>query len=162
MSTTVAAALKKIAVAILTNPKVLKTIGGIVLGILIMIIMPIVAVVSIFSGDVNIDYGRLDEIIVENMDENEREKLELTESIMADLETKMADAGLEDRAEEAKTLYLLGLVNHGGEEDFCDTLVGCFTGEQTDGELIAAVNEAFGSDIALEDFTRAMEKYREG
>ena len=65
MGATVAAALKKIAVAILTNPKVLKTIGGIVLGILIIIIMPIVAVVSIFSGDVDIDYGRLDEIIVE-------------------------------------------------------------------------------------------------
>ena len=162
MGATVAAALKKIAVAILTNPKVLKTIGGIVLGILIIIIMPIVAVVSIFSGDVNIDYGRLDEIIVENMDEGERERLELTESIMADLETKMTDAGFEARAEEAKTLYLLGLVNHGGDEDFCDTLVGCFAEEQTDEELITAVNEAFGSDIALEDFTRAMEKYREG
>ena len=37
MSATVAAALKKIAVAILTNPKVLKTIGGIVLGIIIII-----------------------------------------------------------------------------------------------------------------------------
>ena len=55
MSATVAAALKKIAVAILTDTKALKTVGGIVLGIIIIIIMPILAVVSIFNGDVNID-----------------------------------------------------------------------------------------------------------
>ena len=157
---TVGAALKKIAVALLTNPKVLKTIGGIVLGIIIIIIMPIVAIVSIFNGDVDIDYGRLDEIIVENMDESDRENLELSESVLAELETKMTEAGFESRAQEAQTLYLLGLVDHGGEEGFSDKLVGCFTEEQTDEELIAAVNEAFGSAITLEDFTRAMEKYR--
>ena len=158
---TVGAALKKIAVAMLTNPKVLKTVCGIVLGIIIIIIMPIVAIVSIFNGDVDIDYGRLDEIIVENMDESDRENLELSESVLAELETKMTEAGFESRVQEAQTLYLLGLVDHGGEEGFSDTLVGCFAEEQTDEELIAAVNEAFGSAITLEDFTRAMEKYRE-
>ena len=55
MSVTVGAALKKIAVALLTNPKVIKTIGGIVLGIIIIIIMPIVAVVSIFNGGIDLD-----------------------------------------------------------------------------------------------------------
>ena len=158
---TVGAALKKIAVALLTNLKVLKTVGGIALGIIIIIIMPIVAIVSIFNGDVDIDYGRLDEIIAENMDEGDRENLELSESVLAELETKMTDAGFESRVQEAQTLYLLGLVDHGGEEGFSDTLVGCFGEEQTDEELIAAVNEAFGSAITLEDFTRAMEKYRE-
>lgn len=158
---TVGAVLKKIAVALLTNPKVLKTVGGIVLGIIIIIIMPIVAIVSIFNGDVDIDYGRLDEIIVENMDESDRKNLELSESVLAELETKMTEAGFESRVQEAQTLYLLGLVDHGGEEGFSDTLVGCFVEEQTDEELIAAVNEAFDSAITLEDFTRAMEKYRE-
>ena len=52
MSATVAAALKKIAVALLTDKKALKTIGGIVLGVLIIIIMPIVAVVSLFNGGI--------------------------------------------------------------------------------------------------------------
>ena len=41
MSAAVVAALKKIAAALLTNPKVLKTIGGIILGIIIIICMPI-------------------------------------------------------------------------------------------------------------------------
>ena len=41
MSATIGAALKKIAVALLTNPKVIKTIFGIVIGIIIIVVMPI-------------------------------------------------------------------------------------------------------------------------
>ena len=67
MSVTVGAALKKIAVALLTNPKVIKTIGGIVLGIIIIIIMPIVAVVSIFNGGIDLDTDRLQLMVVENL-----------------------------------------------------------------------------------------------
>ena len=55
MSATVAAALKKAVVALLTDPKVRKTIVGIILGIIIIIVMPIIAVVSIFNGDIQID-----------------------------------------------------------------------------------------------------------
>ena len=160
MIATVGAALKKIAVSLFADKKVLKVTGGIALGIIIIIAMPIVAVVSIFNGDVEIDYSRLDEIIVENMDESDRENLELSESVLAELETKMTEAGFESRIQGAQTLYLLGLVDRGGEEGFSDTLVGCFAEEQTDEELIVAVNETFGSTITLEDFTRAMEKYR--
>ena len=57
MSATVAAALKKIAVYILTDKKALKVVGGIILGIIIIIIMPIVALLGIFTGSVDIDTG---------------------------------------------------------------------------------------------------------
>lgn len=50
MSATIGAALKKIAVSLLTDKKVLKTIGGIVIGIIIVVVMPIVAVISILSA----------------------------------------------------------------------------------------------------------------
>ena len=65
MSATVAAVLKKIAVSLLTNPKILKTVLGIVLGIIIIIIMPIVAIVSIFNGGIEIDTDRLQTMVVE-------------------------------------------------------------------------------------------------
>ena len=82
MSATVAAALKKIAVALLTNPKVIKTIGGVVLGIIIIIIMPIVAVVSIFNGDIEIDTDRLQTMVVENLSAEEQAKLQFVEDTM--------------------------------------------------------------------------------
>ena len=65
MSATVAAALKKIAVYILTDKKALKVVGGIILGIIIFIIMPIVALLGIFTGSVGIDTDRLHEMIAE-------------------------------------------------------------------------------------------------
>ena len=71
MSATVAAALKKIAVYILTDKKALKVVGGIVLGIIIIIIMPIVAIVSIFNGSIEIDTGRLQTMVVENISAEE-------------------------------------------------------------------------------------------
>lgn len=52
MFATVGAALKKIAVALLTNPKVLKTVGGVVIGIVLILALPIIAVVSFFNGDI--------------------------------------------------------------------------------------------------------------
>lgn len=65
MSATVAAALKKIAVWLLTNKKVMKTVLGIVLGVILIIVMPIVAILGIFSGGVEIDTGGLHEMIAE-------------------------------------------------------------------------------------------------
>ena len=52
MSATIGAALKKIAVALLTDKKVIKIIGGIIIGIIIIVVMPIVAVVSVFNGSI--------------------------------------------------------------------------------------------------------------
>ena len=55
MSATVAAALKKIAVAILTDKKLRKTFLGIVLGIIVIIVMPFAAIIALFNGGINID-----------------------------------------------------------------------------------------------------------
>ena len=63
MSATVAAALKKIAVAVLTNKKLRRVVLGIILGIIIIVMMPMVAILSIFSGDIDIDTDRLQDRI---------------------------------------------------------------------------------------------------
>lgn len=161
MSATVAAALKKIAVFLLTDKRALKTIGGIVLGILIIIVMPIAAVIGIFNGDINIDTDRLQQMVVENLSEEEKAKLQFVEDTMSGIEEKMTAAGFPDKVKDAQILYASALSDRAHDSDFIDKLVGCFAAEQTDEQLIAAVNETFGSAITLEDFTRAMEKYRE-
>ena len=69
---TVASALKKIAVGLLTDPKVFKTIGGIVLGIIIIIAMPVIAVISFFDGDIEIDTDRLQAMVIENLSAEEK------------------------------------------------------------------------------------------
>lgn len=156
MSATVGAALKKVAVALLKNPKVLKTVGGIVLGIIIIIIMPVVAVIAIFNGYVSIDTNRLQQMVVENLSEEEKAKLQFVEDTMYGIEDEMKAAGFGSRVKEAQVLYVLALSDKAHEPDFIPKLVGCFSAGQTDGRLIAAVNTAFGAELSAADFTAVM------
>ena len=118
MSATVAAALKKIAVALLSNPKVLKTVLGIVLGIIIIIIMPIIAIVSIFNGSIEIDTDRLQTMVVENLSAEEQAKLQFVEDTMYAIEDEMKTAGFGGRVKEAQVLYVLALSDYAEQSDF--------------------------------------------
>ena len=160
MSATIAAALKKIAVAILTNPKVLKTLLGIVLGTIIIIVMPIVAVVSIFNGDINIDMDRLQEMVVQNLSAEEQAKLQFVEDTMYGIEAAMKTAGFTGRVKEAQVLYVLALSDFSHNPDFADKLVSCFSENQTDEQLISNINSAFGTQLTAEDFGNVMGNIR--
>lgn len=77
------------------------------------------------------------------------------------VETAMTDAGYtSSRIEEAKLLFTFALSDYAESEDFTDKFVGCFSAEQTDEELIANVNSAFGTDLTVEEFSKAMESAR--
>ena len=161
MSATVAAALKKIAVAILTDKKLRRVVLGIILGVIIIIIMPVAAVISVFSGDIEIDTDRLQTLVVENLSAEEREKLQAVEDMMKAIETAMTEKGFTaEKAKEAQVLYVLALSDYASQADFVSKLVGCFAEEQTDEQLIAAVNTAFGTTLNAEDFTKVMTAIR--
>ena len=161
MSATVAAALKKIAVAVLTDKKLRRTVLGIILGVIIIIIMPVAAVISIFSGDTKIDTDRLQQLVIEEMSDEEKAKLQTVEDTMRAIETAMTEKGLPaERTKEAQVLYVLALSDHADQADFVSKLAGCFAEEQTDEQLITAVNTAFGTELKTEDFTKVMTAIR--
>lgn len=160
MSATVAAALKKLSAVVLSDKKNLKSAVGIIIGIIVIIVMPIAAVLSIFSGDMNIDTDRLQQMITESLTSEEEDNLKFIEDTMLTLDEKMTDAGFPDRVKEAQVLYVLALSDYSREDGFTDKLVGCFAADQTDEQLILAVNEAFGTDINSEDFTKVMNDIR--
>lgn len=160
MSATVAAALKKLSAVVLSDKKNLKTAVGIVIGIIVIIVMPIAAVLSIFSGDMNIDTDRLQQMITESLTSEEEDNLKFIEDTMLTLDEKMTAAGFPNRVKEAQVLYVLALSDYSREDGFTDKLVGCFAADQTDEQLISAVNEAFGTDINSEDFTKVMNDIR--
>ena len=147
MAVPVAAILKKVAVAVGSNKNVLKTVCGIVLGIVVIVCMPIIAPLGIFSGDTEIviDTGPIYDWVEEGQPE--------FESTFQEVEEKMSDAGFsEERIEEAQILYAYSLFRFSEEENFTDRFVGCFAEEQTDEELIAEVNAEFGTAILPEEF----------
>ena len=161
MSVTVGAALKKIAVSILTDKKALKTVGGILLGIIILICLPVVAIVSILNGDIQFDEARLQQIVVQNLSAEEKDRLKAVENTMYAIDNAMTVAGFDaQRVKEAQVLYVLALSDVTEEAEFVDKLVGCFAEGQTDSQLIAAVNTAFGTEIRAEDFSHVMSTIR--
>lgn len=161
MSATVAAALKKIAVAVLTDKKLRRTVLGIILGVIIIIIMPVAAVISLFNGDIEIDTDRLQTLVVENLSAEEKAKLQAVEYTMYAIENEMKAAGFTaEKAKEAQVLYVLALSDYAEQTDFVSKLLGCFAEEQTDKQLIIAVNTAFGTTLNAEDFTKVMTAIR--
>ena len=161
MSATVAAALKKIAVAVLTDKKLRRTVLGIILGVIIIIIMPVAAVISLFNGDIEIDTDRLQTLVVENLSAEEKAKLQAVEDMMKAIETAMTEKGFTaEKAKEAQVLYVLALSDYAEQTDFVSKLAGCFTEDQTDEQLIAAVNSAFGTELKTEDYSKIMNSIR--
>lgn len=96
MSATIGATLKKIAVSLLTDKKVIKTIGGIVIGIIIIVVMPIVAVVSFFNGSMDIDTDKLNQSIQENISAEQMENLQLINDTMTEIENQLKSKKMSD------------------------------------------------------------------
>ena len=157
----VAAVAKKVIVYILTDEKALKVVLGIILGIIIILLLPLAVIIGVLNGDVEIDADRMQEMIVQNLSAEEQAMLQGIEDTMYGIEAGMTNAGYgNQRVTEAQVLYVLALSSHSSEDGFVDKLVGCFTQEQTDEQLISAVNSAFGTSITTQDFSNVMSNIR--
>ena len=147
--------LKKLAVALVTDKKFRNRVFGIILGILIIIMLPVMAVVGVFSELGNINTSEMEQILSE---------YEATASAVAtEIEEEMTALGYTSlQIEEAQTLYAFALYDYGAEEGFVEKLVGCYSlEEQTDEELITKVNETFGTEYSAEDYTSLMQELRD-
>ena len=157
----VAAVAKKVIVYILTDEKALKVVLGIVLGIIIIILLPLGVIIGVLNGNVEIDADRMQEMIVQNLSAEEQAMLQGIEDTMYGIEDGMTEAGYgNQRVTEAQVLYVLALSSHSAEDGFVDKLVGCFAEDQTDEQLISAVNSAFGTGITTQDFSNVMSNIR--
>ena len=146
--------LKKVAVAIVSDKKGRKWLLGVILGITFIILMPIIALLGIFSGglDLNLD-GIYDKI------HEQQAKMEI---VAQEIEDEMLNAGYTKvDVEEAQTLYLFALHDEGEEDGFVLRLVGCFETDQTDEELVQKVNTEFGKEITTEEFQNAVQEFRD-
>lgn len=161
MSATVATALKKIALAIITEPETLKKVLCIVLSVVVGLLMPIVAVVYFFSGNIELDTSGTEESVISNLTAEEQVKLQLLEDTMNSIDSAMTDAShSQNQIKEAQILYVLGLSDYAKQDDFVSKLVSCFSVNQTDEQLISRVNSTFGTNLSVNDFSNVMNEIR--
>ena len=160
MSATIGAALKKIAVALLTDKKVIKTIGGVVLGIIIIVVMPIIAVVSVFNGSMELDTDKLNQSIQENISAEQMENLQLINDTMTEVEKQLDKKELSDCNTQAEVIYLFSLSDKSEDENFVKNFVSCFKKNQSDEDLIKTVNQKFGTEIQYDEFQKMMQSIK--
>ena len=160
MSVAIGAALKKIAAVFLTDKRMLKGIGMVVLVLVIALLLPFMAMMAILSGDVELDTAGLMERIEANLSASDLAMLTTIEDTMEAIDIALTDAQMPSRVKEAQALYIMALYDHSGSSNFVSRLVSCFWEDQTDPQLINAVNNEFGTDIAVEDFSHVARNLR--
>lgn len=146
--------LKKIAVAVVSDKRGRKALFYIIATIVIILLLPIIILQAIFSTPPEFDMGEVNEIIAS------QEAIE--ETTLSEIDKQMREAGFSDlKIEEAQSVYFLVLIDKCDQDLFVERLVGCFKEEQTDAELIDAINTEFGTEIEHEEFTEAMQEIRD-
>lgn len=146
--------LKKVASVVLSDKKGRKAVLMIIGIVLVIIILPIIALLGIFSGGIDLGLDDINSMV--------QEQQQVGEATLVAIEEAMLDEGYSQlRVEEAQAVYLLALFDKSDEENFVERLVGCFEEEQTDAELIASVNAEFGTAITPSEFTEALKEVRE-
>ena len=125
--------------------------------VLLLFLLPILSVEAIFQADMDWDSPELVSAMLEELDVGSLGFLETSNNILTQLQTALKEAGFGfDEFRKAQALYWLALSPFSEESDFIEKLVGCFAPEQTNEELVANVNAAFGTDIDPEEFSQIL------
>ena len=153
----VGAALKKIAVALVSNPQNWKTMGGIILALIIVVITPVAVIVAILNGNIEIDQNRLAQIIQQNITVEQSANLEIINTTMEKVEQELEKRNLLEYKTQAEVLYVFSLTEHSNDENFVRNFVKCFKRGITDEQLVERVNKKFGTEIRYEEFKKMMD-----
>ena len=153
----VGAALKKIAVALVSNPQNWKTIVGIILALIIVVVTPVAVIVAILNGNIEIDQSRLAQIIQQNITAEQSANLEMINTTMEKVEQELEKRNLLEYKTQAEVLYVFSLTEHSNDENFVRNFVKCFKRGITDEQLVERVNEKFGTEIRYEEFKKMMD-----
>ena len=157
MSATLGAALKKIAVALLTDRRNWEKIAVALFAVLLLFLLPILSVEAIFQADMDWDSPELVSAVLEELDVGSLGFLENSNSVLTQLQEALKEAGFGfDEFRKAQALYWLALSPFSEEPDFIEKLVSSFAPNQTNEELVANVNAAFGTDIDPEEFAEIL------
>lgn len=145
------AVLKKLAVSLLTDKKVLKTIGGIILGIMVMIAMPIAAVIALFRSDIQLDMDELRQQVEAELSGEDLAGSTVLMEKLSEIEAAMTAAGFAEYAESAKNVSIVFLSSQMNDAGFATKLAGCYQEGQTNESLLSVINAAFGTAVTLDD-----------
>jgi len=138
------AAAKKLAVAAATDKNVAKTVLGIVGGIILVLITPVLAIIAIFQSGAQMDLAAM-------MAQAQNEQLAYFEQVMLAIEDEISAQELKLDPLKAQMIYLCALQGREREEGFYVDFIACFAEDQ---DAYAAIGEAFGVNFSADDIEK--------
>jgi murein DD-endopeptidase MepM/ murein hydrolase activator NlpD len=144
LSAAAAAALKKITIAAATDKNVAKTIGGIALGVVLVLVTPVLAIIAVFQSGAQLDLTAL-------AAQAQNEQLAYFESVMLAIEDEISAQGLMVDPIRAQIIYLCALTGWGWDEEFCTKYISCFADSQ---DVFSAISEAFKVSFTQDDIEK--------
>jgi hypothetical protein len=134
-------------------------IATILCAVIMLFFLPLIVYMGVMSNisELDIDTAQAQEVIVQNMSKEEKEKLTHLENVMNGIANEFKNRELTSQTRKAQALYACALYDaEKSDSDFITKLADCYETAQTDEELRNAILSAFGVEISADDFNNLM------
>ena len=155
------AVIKKILIAKVTDPKAARIICGTAIGLVLAIIMPVLAVVSVLNGSVRFDTEKLNQIIEQRLEEEHGKDIAVYNDTMQKVESELKKKNLEKFNTLAEVIYLFYLSDKSQEKDFVKKYVSCFDKKSKRADVVKAVSKKFKVKINTDELDTLINSIKE-
>ncbi|MCL2344220.1 MAG: M23 family metallopeptidase [Firmicutes bacterium] len=154
----------KAAVAVVTNPKLLKIVGGIILGIIIVIIAPIAILLGVMNTGQSIDWNspEMRQQVVDNMTPEQKAQLQAFADTMQAIEDEITAQGLAVNPIKAQVIFLCvmdtdPMKDRTTDAAFYTDFVSCFPDGADDDTVFANLTAKFGVTFTAEEKAKILQ-----
>ena len=119
--------------------------------------MPIIAIVSFFTGNFNIDTSGIQQKIEASLTAEQKAQMAEAEKVLKNVESELKKKKCSDeQILQARVITVVILHDKVSDKDFVTKLANCFKKDQKTNNLISNINRTFGTTVEVEDFEMLM------
>ena len=143
----------KVAITVLTDKRLLKIVGGIILGIIIVIIAPIAILLGVMDTGQSIDWDspEMRQQIMNNMTDEQKIRLQHFADVMQKIEDEITAQGLMVEPIKAQVIFLSTLINREETDTLYSDFISCFADDADDETVFANLAVKFGVSLTAEE-----------
>ena len=143
----------KVAVTVVTDKKLRKIVGGILLGIIVLIIAPIAVLLGVGDAASSIDWNspEMQQYIVDNMTDEQKARLQAFEDTLNAIEIEITAQGLDVEPIKAQVIFLCTLRDCEVTDTLYSDFVSCFADGADDDTIFANLADKFGVTLTAEE-----------
>lgn len=143
----------KVAVTVVTNKKLRRIAGGIILGVIIIVIAPIAILLGVMDTGQGIDWNspEMQQQIIDNMTDEEKARLQHFADAMQNIEDEITAQGLSVEPIKAQVIFLSVLIDREEADTFYADFISCFADDADDETVFNNLSAKFGVSLTAEE-----------